>query len=138
MLLNSGHGSYQICVKERVIISQSFGSWNDVTINNFIKEYQGVAQNLINKPWAGIVDVTHWELATLEAENIAKGFELWCKEHNRQYVAIVGITPLVNYQLARAGLTRPHQQENIKFFTYTDDAVGWLTGLNFFNTTRGC
>lgn len=103
MPLSLGHGSYQINVKDRVIISQSFGSWNDVTIKSFTKEYQSIAQPLINQPWAGIVDVTHWELATLDAEHIAKDFESWCKQHNRQYVAIVGTTPLVNFQLARAG-----------------------------------
>lgn len=126
-----GHGEYIIEIHDRVIISQSFGSWNDVTIRRFIKEYQNHAQRLVDQPWAGIVDVTQWQLATQEAELIATEFEQWCKNNNRQYVAIVGTSSIVNFQLSRAGLTQNNQQTQIQYFDKLSNAIDWLTLLKF-------
>jgi hypothetical protein len=128
---NWGHGDYIIETHDRVIISQSFGSWNDVTINEFIKEYQCHAQSLIDQPWAGIVDVTQWQLATQEAELIAKEFESWCCKNNRQCIAIVGTSPIVNFQLSRAGLNKKAQQTDIQYFDTLSNAIEWLTLLKF-------
>lgn len=129
-----GHGSYHIVVKDRVIISESFGSWNDVTIRNFIKEYQTKATPLLGELWAGIVDVSQWQLATNEAELIAKDFEQWCIKHNRAYVAIVGGTSLTNFQLSRSGLGGSVSQTNILHVPEQHQAMEWLHQLGFVKT----
>ena len=120
------HGSYHLTMKDKTIISKSFGSWNDVTIKNFIKEYKDMAISLTDQPWAGVVDVTEWQLATHDAEVLAKEFEIWCSDHNRMFVAIVGSSPMIKFQLTRSGLSNQSDKMNVSHFSTTTQAYNWL------------
>ncbi|MGB1296631.1 MAG: hypothetical protein ACPG8A_00085 [Psychrobium sp.] len=131
-----GHGSYHIKVADRVVISESFGSWNDITIKHFIAEYKLKAAPLLDRAWAGIVDVSHWQLATQEAEVIAKEFEQWCKTHNRHHIAIVGSNAMVNFQLTRSGLKASPDKTTINYFSNQQQALSWLTECGYLSDDR--
>ncbi len=133
-----GHGSYHIQVDHRVLISESYGSWNDITIKHFIDEYKLKATPLLNKAWAAIVDVSQWKLATQEAETIAKDFELWCKNNNRAHIAIVGSNSMINFQLNRSGLDDNESHIAIDHFSSQEKALDWLAQFGYLSTKRHC
>ena len=133
-----GHGSYLIKVNERVIISESYGSWNEITIRHFIDEYKMKAAPLLNTAWGALVDVSHWQLATQEAEVIAKEFEQWCKSHNRSHIAIVGSNSMINFQLSRSGLDNDKQRIEIDYFPDQDKALKWLAQCGYLSTKFHC
>ncbi|MGB0836116.1 MAG: hypothetical protein ACPGR2_16510 [Psychrobium sp.] len=125
------HGSYRIKVVDRIIISESFGSWNDITIKHFVAEYKQKAAPLLDAPWAGLVDVSQWQLATQDAEVFAKEFEQWCKTNNRTHIAIVGSNAMVDFQLNRSGLKALPDQITVNHFNNQAQALDWLADSGF-------
>ena len=59
-----GHGSYHTQAYHRVLISESFGSWNDIITKHFIDEYKSKATPLLHNAWEAIVDISQWKLPT--------------------------------------------------------------------------
>jgi len=125
--------SYDISLVNRVLISKSFGSWDELTCLEFIEQYKSIASALTGQAWGGLIDVSQWQLATPDAEKLASKFELWCCEHNRQFVAIVGSSSLIDFQLKRSGLEASCDQVQVRAFTEFNDAVDWFKELGLWD-----
>ncbi len=123
------HGSYEMYVVQKVLVSKSYGSWNEFTCKEFFGRYIELASPLTNEPWGGLVDVSQWQLATPDAEKLAVIFEQWCIENNRNFVAIVGSSSIINFQLKRSGINNNTEIVDIRYFDTFDEAVDWFTKL---------
>jgi len=127
------HGSYKIYLVNRVLVSKSYGSWNEATCSEFCNQYMKLATPLIDHSWGGLIDVSQWQLAIPEAESIAVTFERWCCENNRDFVAIVGSSPLIDFQLKRSGTACHNKIVDVRSFSTSDSAIRWFIELGLWN-----
>jgi len=123
------HGSYKLALFNRVIVSQSFGSWNEYTSKDFFDEYIELATPLCDQPWGGLIDVREFQLTVPATEYLALKFEHWCDQNNRRYIAIVGSSSLINFQFERCGVASQASLVELKHFKQYDSAVAWFTEL---------
>jgi len=130
------HGSYKLYLVHRVLVSKSYGSWNAATCRDFFKHYVRLATPLINQPWGGLIDVSQWQLAIPEAESIAVTFERWCCENNRDFVAIVGSSSIIDFQLKRSGMACHNKLVDVRYFCDVDSATAWFIELGLWKKTN--
>ncbi|NRA61317.1 MAG: hypothetical protein HRU25_10500 [Psychrobium sp.] len=123
------HGNYEMYVVGKVLVSKSFGSWNEFTVKEFFEQYIEMSAPLINAPWGGLVDVSQWQLATPDAEKLAVIFEQWCIENNRHFVAIVGSSAITDFQLKRSGIKDKTDIVDVRHFESFDEAIDWFIKL---------
>ncbi len=97
------HGLFHIELESNLLIAQFFGAWNaEQTLDYglYIKEQ---ALPLLSKPWARIVDLSHWEGGGEEVIAPLYDSHKWCSENNCQIVVFVNPPLVPKYMLEKYG-----------------------------------
>lgn len=83
------HGSFKLQIVDQTLVVQCFGSWNLETVLRMCKEYKVLAEQISDKPWACLVDLSQWELSTPEMWDEIDKLNEWGNENNQRYEAVI-------------------------------------------------
>ena len=84
------HGTFELQIKGKTLISKAFGAWNYETALRYAKECRKlIEQNLLNEPWASIVDLSEWELATPDIWDAIDELNVWASENNLKHEVVI-------------------------------------------------
>ncbi|WP_028862868.1 hypothetical protein [Psychromonas aquimarina] len=123
------HGSFTIRIVGQLIRVQAFGAWNYETAKRFCIEYKAAAQSLIQEPWACLLDLSKWELATPDIRGLVEERNLWANRNNQKYEVVVCRSPLQRYLIEKMLLNLNNIELN--FFKEQSEALDWLRSVNF-------
>tara|TARA_R110001606_G_scaffold132140_1_gene268113 strand:- start:615 stop:890 length:276 start_codon:yes stop_codon:yes gene_type:complete len=83
------HGSFQMTIVDQTIVIQCFGTWNLETVLRLCEEYKELVEKINEKPWACLVDLSQWELATPAMWNEISELNEWSNNNNQKYEAVI-------------------------------------------------
>jgi hypothetical protein len=127
------HGEYQIETHGHVVEVTTSGSWNAEGMASFIENFKAESAKLAGQPWAALVDLTQWTLATPETEAQMDRLQEWCLAHNQVYEALVmSDSALVEAQMDRYSEVLAGKLEQ-RYFSDRDEAREWLTSLGMYD-----
>lgn len=75
--------------KNRLIYGKIYGVWKQGTGESYADELKKLAQPLVKKPWAKIIDLSNWKTAYPEVFTIIGDLNRWCKKHNLEWTIYV-------------------------------------------------
>ena len=83
------HGSFKLKIVDQTLVVQCFGSWNLETVLRMCKEYKELVEQINDKPWACLVDLSQWELSTPEMWDEIDKLNEWGNDNNQRYEAVI-------------------------------------------------
>jgi len=83
------HGYFQMEIVDQTLIIKCFDSWNLETVLRLCKEYKELVEQIKDKPWACLVDLSEWELATPEMWDEIIELNKWGNSNNQKYEAVI-------------------------------------------------
>jgi len=127
---------YQVNVVDKVVISKCVGCWDaDVSIA-YSKHIEQLVIPLKSEVWGALYDFSEWELATPETEALSGQFDLWCRDNNRGFVAVVGKSALLEFQLKRVNVPNRFDGVVIKHFDTVPSAIQWFRTLELITSSH--
>jgi len=123
------HGSYSLEIKNKTHILKAYGAWNYETVQRWGAETKQLVSTIKSNPWACLVDLTDWELATPDAREYVYNINLWLNDNNLKYLAVV-----YSLHLQKEILTITHAaltNVEIKYVKTLKEAEIWLNSLGF-------
>jgi len=123
------HGSYDLIVEGQTLTFRAYGTWNYETAKRWREETTKLVNGINDKPWACLVDLGHWELATPDIRSYAYDFNLWLNNNDLKYLAVVYRLHIQKeiLKISHAALTNV----KIKYFDNLEDANEWLSIIGF-------
>ncbi len=88
------HGAFNIEIEDNLLLAQFFDAWNADQATYYNQEVKLAAAPLISRPWARIIDLTHWEGGGEEVIGPLTDLDQWSHLHNCSVVVFVN-PPLV-------------------------------------------
>jgi hypothetical protein len=83
------HGSYKLEVNKHTVTFKAYDSWNYEAAFEWGEEIKGIVNQLKNEPWACLVDLTEWELATPDTRTYISELYSWLNDQNLKYIAVI-------------------------------------------------
>jgi len=120
---------YQVNIVDKVVISKCVGCWNADVSNAYYKNIKQLVIPLKSEIWGALFDFSEWELATPETEELSGQFDVWCRDNNRGFVAVVGQSALLTFQLKRVNVPNRFDGVIIKYFDTVPSATQWFRSL---------
>ena len=124
------HGTFELQIKGKTLISKAFGAWNYETALRYAKECRKlIEQNLLNEPWASIVDLSEWELATPDIWDAIDELNVWASENNLKHEVVILSLSLQKtlFEQTQEGFT----DVETKFVDNIAEAYLWLEQLGY-------
>jgi glutamine synthetase adenylyltransferase len=94
----------------RLVRSKIFGIWRGTHVDDYHREFEEKAQELFDKPWAKLVDLTGWKTSYPDTIQRVADHMHWCHERNNVLSVYVVNNPSTFRQLremiARGGIVR--------------------------------
>jgi hypothetical protein len=121
------HGSFELKVKNKTLISTLFGAWNYETTIRYSKECKQLVDNLTDEPWGSLVDFTEWELATPDILEVVDELNAWASINNLKYEVVICSLSL------QQQLMEQYQESltsvETKFVKNLEQAYEWLKSM---------
>ncbi len=121
------HGSFDITCLNQTIIIKAIGSWNLETAVRYIKEYKRAVSLIKSNPWACLVDLTEWELATPDVVAYIAEFNAGGHSHNQKYEVVIHSLCLQKKLLANSHKVLTNVET--KFCKNIEEAIVWLDSV---------
>ncbi len=83
------HGSFTFEVFHQTLVVKCFDAWNTETVIRLCREYQEHAQQISDKPWGCLVDMSCWELSTPDMWEKIDELNEWGNQNNQKYEAVI-------------------------------------------------
>lgn len=83
------HGSFDMKIINQTLVVKAFRAWNYETVLRYGTEYKQLIEKLKNKPWACLVDLTEWELATPDIWEHIDELNEWGNINNQRYEVVI-------------------------------------------------
>ena len=84
-----------------VMYEKIYGAWRIETAENYSREFQKEAKELIKKPWAKMIDLSNWKTGSPEViQKVAEHLE-WCRKNNMVWSINVINNPVTYSQLQK-------------------------------------
>jgi hypothetical protein len=118
------HGLFTIEVRDKTLISTLCGAWNYETSLRYSEECKRLVDNLIGEPWASLVDLSEWELATPDVMKVNDELNTWASINNLKYEVVI-----CSSSSQRALLEKYQESLNgveTKFVDNLEQACEWL------------
>lgn len=124
------HGTYEMHTHGQVISIKVCGGWNYETTLRWCIEYKDRIDEISQKPWARVMDLTHWALTTPDVWERVDEVNNWANGHNQKYEIVICPLSVQKQLLDRAHQVLSHVE--IVFCNSIDEAYRWLTerGMN--------
>ncbi len=97
------HGLYEIIVEDNLLVSHFFGAWNYEQTKLYQKQVKIAAASLLDKPWARVVDLSHWEGGGEEILTPLRDLQNWSNLHNCKVIVFVNPPLLPAFMLKKHG-----------------------------------
>jgi hypothetical protein len=121
------HGSFELKVKNKTLISTLFGAWNYETTIRYSKECKQLVDNLTDEPCGSLVDFTEWELATPDILEVVDELNAWASINNLKYEVVICSLSL------QQQLMEQYQESltsvETKFVKNLEQAYEWLKSM---------
>jgi len=125
------HGQFTLWQDNRVILAHIQGQCNEDMALAFANDFKKIIEPLIHSPWAHIVYLDDWELATPEVENIIKNLVIWLIQHGLTHTAqVYSPNMLKRFQLDRMVTEKTDTFER-QVFSEQQAAFNWLAEHGF-------
>ncbi|MBA6231409.1 MULTISPECIES: hypothetical protein [unclassified Colwellia] len=85
----NAHGSYKLEVNRNTVTFIAYDAWNYEAAIEWGKEFKSIVLQMNNEPWACLVDLTEWELATPDTRSYISELYLWLNNQNLKYLVVV-------------------------------------------------
>ena len=121
------HGSFQMKIVEQTLIIKCFDAWNLETVLRLCKEYKGLVEQINDKPWACLVDLSQWELATPEMWDEISELNKWGNSNNQKYEAVICSTSLQKTLMEDSHKVLTNVET--KFCENIEQAYEWLNSV---------
>lgn len=119
------HGSFEIKLVGQVLVIKAYNDWNLETVLRLCDECKILSSQIIDEPWAGIIDLSCWELGTPAIWEAIEELDAWINQNNYKYEAVI-----INSSLQKKLLERSHEvlsNTETKFCKDIDEAFSWLS-----------
>ena len=126
------HGYFKIEVIDQILIVRCFESWNIETVIKMCQEFKKHAEEINDKPWACLVDLSQWELSCPQMWDEIEKLNRWSNENQQKYEAVV-CTMSIQQTLMKASQTELTNVES-QFFEDIEHAFHWLDSVGFIKT----
>ena len=127
------HGEYHIEIHGHVAEVTALGSWNAEGMDAFIQNFKDECAGFAGEPWAALIDLTQWGLATPETAIQMDRLQEWCLENNQTYEALVmSESALVEAQIERYSQLIQGKLEQ-RHFNDRQEARDWLKSLDMYD-----
>ncbi|WP_214001047.1 hypothetical protein [Arsukibacterium sp.] len=127
----SYRGHFTVSQDSQVIFTYAAGGWDVMTARDYCASFKKAAANVYHKPWAHILLLDDWILATPEVEPVILDLAHWSVANKLLCTAkVYRENMLKQYQLAKMNPVSSAtycQQE----FTEQQAALDWLAGEGF-------
>ena len=125
------HGSYRASIVDRVLCLSVSGVWNREGMLAYLEESRKLAAPLAKDdiPWASLVNLSKWELLTLDSVSPFNESVQWASANSRTHMAIVSEESSLMKWLRDKLLEDTHVES--RFFQTRLDAWKWLQALGF-------
>lgn len=124
------HGSFDIACKDKTIIVKCMGAWNIETVQEFIPIYKKYVLAFDGQPWACLLDLTQWELATPEAWELIDELNVWGNANNQRYEAVICSISFQQIFVEQSHLVMPNVEK--KFCDDLAQAQQWLASVGLY------
>lgn len=122
------HGSFQVEIIDQTLIIKCFDSWNLETVLRFCKEYKELVEQINDKPWACLVDLSQWELATPDMWDEIRKLNEWSNNNNQKYEAVICSLSLQKAMVAKSHTAFTNVETS--FFENREQAYEWLNSVD--------
>jgi len=127
----SYRGHFTVSQDNQVIFTYAAGGWDLITAHDYCASFKQVAAKVFHQPWAHILLLDDWILATPEVEPVILDLAHWAVSHKLVCTAKVYRENMLKfYQLAKMNPVSSatyRQQE----FTEQQIALNWLASEGF-------
>lgn len=130
MINQKEHGLFNIEIEDNLLLVQFFDAWNYDQANCYNQEVKRAAASLVNKPWARIIDLTHWEGGGEETIAPIGDLHRWSLQNNCQLVVFINPPLVPKYMLEKYG----DPYGNYEIFQSLNEAKSWV--MSKLNTTE--
>ncbi len=125
------HGSYELNLKNRVLIAKIIGAWNKEEGKDYFRELKGITKNIIHQPWAMMVYLDKWELGTPGSDEVTLELIKWLAENNLAVVAEVYSPSLLKKKHIQKMVDNSNFPIKRQCFADEKDALVWLKSEGF-------
>lgn len=128
------HGSFEMEIVDQTLVIKCFDAWNIETVLRLCNEFKELAETLNEKPWACIVDMSQWELATPEMWDEINKLNQWTNSNNQKYEAV--ICSVCIQEILMKGSHSALTNVETKFCENIDEAYEWLSNLGMLKNNK--
>jgi hypothetical protein len=128
-VLMKAHGSYKLEVNKNTVTFIAYDSWNYEAAIEWGNEFKNIVIQMNNEPWACLVDLTEWELATPDTGSYLSELYLWLNNQNLKYLAVVFGLSIQKDVLEKT--YRILTNVDKKYCVDLDEANNWLNSVGF-------
>ena len=125
------HGSYELNLKNRVLVAKIIGAWNKEEGEDYFRELKSMTNNIIHQPWAMMVYLDKWELGTPGSDEVTLELIKWLAAHNLVVVAEVYSPSLLKKKHIQKMVDNSNFPINRQCFEDDKDAINWLKSKGF-------
>jgi len=125
------HGRFHIWLDNRVILARVTGQCNKEMALKYSTQFKDIANPLVGQPWAHIVYLDDWDLATPEVEGIITDLVTWLVANGLMRTAqVYSPNMLKKFQIDRMVKSKiDHFTRQV--FDNGEDAFEWLSQEGF-------
>ncbi|KKO45465.1 hypothetical protein WG68_10495 [Arsukibacterium ikkense] len=127
----SYRGHFTVSQHNQLLFTYAAGGWDLITAHDYCASFKQQATQLYHQPWAHILLLDDWILATPEVEPVLKDLANWAVAHNMVCSAkVYRENMLKQYQLDRMN---PKSSVNFRQQEFTEQqaALDWLASEGF-------
>lgn len=121
------HGYFNIEIVEQTLIIKCFEAWNFETTLRFCKEYKELVEKINDKPWACLVDLNQWDLATPDMWDEIHKLNEWSNINNQKYEAVICSMSLQKSMVEKSHTAFTNVETS--FFENREQAYDWLNSV---------
>ncbi len=122
-------GNYSIELFEQTIVVRFFNSWTIETSLKMCEEFQKAALQISDKPWACIVDLSHWDFGGPDVWEPILKVNDWCTKNGQAIEAVICINELQKHVMEVTHKALPKTES--AFFNSEVAAKKWLNDCGF-------
>lgn len=123
------HGTYTLEVNQRTLTFTAYESWNYEATIEWGEEFKSMVTQMNDEPWACLVDLTKWELATPDTKRYLSELYVWLNNQNLKYLAVVFGHSIQKDLLEKTYEILTNVDKNYCFDI--DEAKNWLNSVGF-------
>jgi hypothetical protein len=95
------HFTIDVDLDRRLVISKIYGVWKKETANDYHDEFKIVAEPLIGKEWAKIVNLSNWKSSYPEMTKVIGEHMRWSSENGNVLSVYIIDNPITRNQLKK-------------------------------------